>query len=205
MHNHKISHLFLQFSIKISTFLPSVFWILLIYGFDEALPAGLTIICAVLHELGHEAYLLIAKNSSLEIRTTLSGFRIKKKRTGSYLTDTLTYASGPIANILAAVIILPFNFFPAEYKLLFINLNLVTAASNLLPIRSYDGYGIIVSLLKHYGKEDVYLPAVDNISFALIIFLTLLSLYIVGKIGASYWMAGLFTILLVSEVTERIK
>ncbi|MBO5009345.1 MAG: hypothetical protein J6D20_01390 [Clostridia bacterium] len=205
MHNHKFSRTFVRFSAKLSAFLPSVFWILLIYGFDEALPAGITVISAVIHELGHEAYLVLGKNNNLELRTTLSGFRIKKARTGSYLTDAFTYASGPIANIFAAVIIMPFKLFPDEYKTLFIDLNLITAASNLLPVRSYDGYGIITSLLKHYGTEDKYLPIVDNISFSIIVFLALLSLYIVGKVGGSYWMAGLFIILLIGEVAERIK
>ncbi len=177
----------------------------MIYGFDEAVPAGLTIICAVLHELGHEAYLLIGSGDKLKIRTTLSGFRIKKNHSSPYLSDALTYASGPMANILAAAMCCPFNIFTSEYKLLFINLNLITAASNLLPIRSYDGYGIIVSLLKHYGKEEHFIPFINNFSFVLIVFLTLLSLYIVGKVGSSYWMAGLFIVLLVGEVSERLK
>lgn len=205
MHNHKFLRFFTRFSSQLTVFLPSLFWLLLIYGFDEALPAGLTIICALLHELGHEAYFLLGKGEKLRIRTTLSGFRIKKRHSDSYLTDAFLYAAGPLANLAAILLFLPIRLFPDEYKELFINLNLITALSNLLPIKSYDGYGIMLSLLRFLNKEDNYLAILDMISFACTIFLAFLSLYIVGKVGNCYWMAGLFIISLVGEVSERLK
>ncbi len=205
MHNHKSMRANVQIFKQIMAFLPSLFWLLLIYGFDEPLPAGITVICALLHELGHITFLLLKNNGKLHIRSTLSGFRIKRYLTHSYIEDAWLYASGPIANILSAVLILSFPNLPYDYKELFISLNLVTAISNLLPIRTYDGYGIIFSLLMHYEAKDTFLSLLYIVSFFLTAILSFLSLYIVSRIGNSYWMAGLFIVMLVGEVSERLK
>ena len=204
MHIHKFFRLILRFSRFITLFLPSLFWLLLVYGFDETYIAGATVLVAVVHECGHEAYFFFRQGKASDLRSSLSGFRIKKASNTSYLADTAIYAAGPAANIITGALSLlavPFSYGYAE---LFALVNLVTAFSNLLPIEGYDGYGIINSLLHHFGKEERFLPALDGISFSLISSLTFISLYIVTRVGDSYWMAGLFLISLIREVSKRV-
>ena len=203
MHFNKFNRTFLHFCDQISSFLPLLFWILLIYGFADSESASVTILAAVIHELGHELYAFLNRGKTFRLRGTLSGFRIKKSSHASYLFDAGLYAAGPVANLISAALVMAFPLHPT-YKSLFITIGLATAASNLFPIEGYDGYGVISSLIKHFGKEERLLPVLQNTSFVFLILITWFSLYIVGKIGDSFWMAGLFLISLIGEVSKRM-
>lgn len=204
MHFNKFYRTFFNLCNQISGFLPLLFWILLIYGFADSESATITVLAALIHECGHELYIFLSRGGTFHLRSSLSGFRIKKGLHSSYLFDTGLYAAGPMANLISVILVLLFPLSP-DYKSLFAAIGLATAISNLLPIEGYDGYGILSSLIKHFGKEERYLPVLQNLSFFLLIILTWLSLYIVGKIGDSFWMAGLFLISLVGEVSKRMK
>lgn len=206
MHNHKFLRLFLSFSTRITSFLPSLFWLLLIFGFDEPSVSAITILAALIHEAGHELCAYLNNGHTLSLRTSFSGFKIKQGQNSSYLSDVLLYASGPMANFAVALAVFLFPAFnQTEFCSCFCTINLATGLSNLLPVRGYDGYGILSSLIKKYSIEEGFNSLLDNISFLLIIFFTFLSLYIVARIGSSYWMAGIFIFSLVGEVCNRIK
>lgn len=205
MHNHKTKRLFLQNVNRLLSFLPSLFWILLVFGFDESPVAWVTIASALIHEIGHAIQIMLKSNAKIHLRTTLCGFRMKGSRHTSYLSDTLVYFGGPMFNFIAAVLtcFLPFN--NLKIKQLFTVVNIATAVSNLLPIKGYDGYGIIYSLAFHFGIDHKILPILDFISFQLLVILTFVSFYIVTRIGSSYWMAGLFAVSLIREINEHLK
>lgn len=205
MHNHKIIRFFLQKFNRLIGFLPSLFWVLLIFGFDDIPVAFVTILCALIHELGHAVQIKLNNNSKIGLRTTLCGFRMKRERHASYLSDAMIYFSGPLYNFISAILIALLPFFNIYIKQLFTTVSLATAFSNLLPIKGYDGYGIACSLACHFGKEGEILPLLDNVSFCFLIGLTFVSLYIVTRIGSSYWMAGLFIISLIREIADRLK
>lgn len=188
-----------------TAFLPSLFWLLILFGLDKPSVAAATVLAALIHELGHELAAFLNKGYVLGIRTDLSGFRIKNTATSSYLSDIILYSGGPLANIAAGLIILIIPFEAKDYPALFSTVNIMTAISNLLPIRGYDGFGILSSLIHLRSREDRFMPLLHNISFIFIIAFTFLSLYIVGRIGGSYWMAGLFLILLTEETGARLK
>ncbi len=205
MHNHKSERFFLQNINRLLGFLPSLFWVLLIFGFDDIPVAFVTILCALIHELGHAIQLTSNPKSKIRLRTTLSGFRMKKSLHASYLSDVFLYFGGPLFNLLTIPLFLATPFIDTYIKQLFTTISLATAASNLLPIKGYDGYGIILSLSYHIGKEDKILPILNLISFHLLVIFTFVSLYIVTRIGSSYWMAGLFIVSLIREIAEGLK
>ena len=205
MHNHKTKRFFLQNISRLTGFLPSLFWILLIFGFDDVPVALVTVLCALIHELGHAAQIKLNKNSKIGLRTTLCGFRMKRNSHGSYLSDAMIYFSGPLYNFISALVINLLQLFNINIKQLFTTVSLATAFSNLLLIKGYDGYGIARSLACHFGKEEKIIPLLDAVSFCFLISLTFISLYIVTRIGSSYWMAGLFIISLIREIADRLK
>ena len=204
MHINKTTHVFTRFLRFVSGFLPSLFWILIIFGFDESPIALITILAAVIHELGHIIYLKKHTNTKTEIRSTFNGFRIKQNYLASYKSDALLYAAGPFFNIISALVIFIVPI-PLEFRKLFCIISVATALSNLLPIKGYDGYGIIRSLALKSNKNKKIQQMLDKTSFSLVVFLTFLSLYIVTRIGASHWMACLFMLLLIREVSEKLK
>ena len=205
MHNHNKIRFILQFVNKITLYLPSLFWLLLIYGFDSPCIAGLTVISAIIHECGHCAYLLLRKDEKSRLVGNLSGFRISRTNTVSYVDDALLYASGPMANFAASIFALCFAMTKNNYIFLFAIINLATAFSNLLPIKGYDGYGIMRSLLCLNDKWDKLQSIFECISLLFVAFILFLSLYVMARIGDGYWTTGLFLLSLIKEVSEGLK
>lgn len=205
MHNHNKTRYFLRFLSRITLYLPSLFWLFLIYGFDTPCVAGLTIIAALIHECGHGACLLLQNNSTGRLKGSLSGFRISKKNTNSYLVDIAVFAAGPLANLSVSFLVFEFNRIETDYMLLFSVINLATALSNLLPIKGYDGYGIIHSLLCFSDKGDRAQSILEVISLTLVVIISILSLYVMARIGDGYWTAGLFILSLIKEVSGDLK
>ncbi len=203
MHNNKLFRQFVRISGLITSILPILFWLLIIYGFDDPCTAGITVSAAIIHECGHFVHILISSKKKAEFRGDLSGFRIKKSSNTSYIYDILLFASGPMANIITAVILLPFSRIN-QYIFFFAVINFTTAISNLLPIHGYDGYGILISFIKMHSDSEKLITFLDIISFSLITFISFLSLYILARIGDSYWIAGLFLFSLVKEVSRKI-
>ena len=186
-------------------YLPSLFCLLLIYGFDSPCVAGLTVIAALIHECGHGVCLMLQKNNGGKLSGHLTGFRISKKQTASYLSDAIVYAAGPLANFAASALALVFIRAETDYVVLFSIINLSTATSNLLPIKGYDGYDIVRSLLCLTDKWNDIQPFMDIVSLISITFILILSLYIMARIGDGYWTAGLFILSLIKAASEGLK
>ncbi len=205
MHNNKNLSLFIKISNQFLLFLPILFWIFIIYGFDDPDIAGITIISAVLHECGHILFIIFCGKGKYRLRGDLSGFRIKKRTQTSYTWDALLFASGPATNFAASFFgALLLGLFSSSSAELWIIINLTTAFSNLIPIHGYDGYGIISCLIKSSGYENILSAVLDALSLMLTAALALISLYIVARLGDSYWPAGLFIILLIKEVKRSL-
>ena len=205
MHNHKKHHTFLHFLKLLLLYLPSLFWILLIFGFDTPYIAVLTILAALIHECGHIGYLLSNKSNDPKLKFHISGFRITSRKTNSYLSDAHLYFAGPAANFVTAAVTRPFVHSYGDYAFMFLTINLATAISNLLPIKGYDGYGAIRSLLHHCDAKEAFFVSLDTVSLIFTTFISFLSLYVMARIGDGYWTAGLFIISLIKEASESLK
>ena len=183
--------------------LPLVFWIGIIFGFDTPDVAVLTILTALIHEIGHLLPSIIVKGKSKNVRPHLSGFRIQKS-TGGYSFELIELISGPGINLLIYLLLIPFGDMMNGYISLVGSVNLVTALSNLIPIEGYDGYGIIKKIIE--AREAYYLQRpLYYLSFALSTLLTFLALYLLMKYGEGYWIFGVFFSILLTKISKLTK
>lgn len=188
--NSKKLFVFLFFR-KLFKFLPSLFWIFLIFAFDTPSIAITTLICAVIHEAGHIIALYVLKKSG-RISSSLTGLRISDFGVLRYGEELTVAAAGPAVNLLFFLFSLPFSNLANGYIGIFGVINLLTAISNLLPIESYDGSRILRCLLSIFGREKTADVLSRVISFALCSLLCIISLYLMGKLDAGYFIFFVF-------------
>lgn len=183
--------------------LPIFFWVLMIFGFDAPYMAILTILSALLHELGHIISMMLVGKVRGRLRTHLSGFRITANG-GGYIEDIITLLGGPTINILAFLLCFALSRGQEGYIMEVGFVSLITAISNLLPVEGYDGYNIILKLL--YMKEATGgVRVLEAISFGISIAFTFLSLYLLLRYGEGYWVFGIFFSLLLGKIFKYNK
>ena len=179
----------------------AVFWILVMLGLDGVNGAFITLIAVVTHEIGHIIALFVLGHGGGIPLPRMPGFSIKVRATLSYKEDIAVAAAGPLANLIAVVILLPMRRI-AEPLIL---INALTAISNLLPVRGYDGYRILTSVIAISGAERFLGRLPDILSFGTAMSAVLLSLYFIYAFDAGYWIFGVFFIFLLGEVKKSIK
>lgn len=184
----------------ISSLLPTLFWGLIIFGFEEPYMAIMTIICALIHEGGH----LLFTEAKGPIRGVVSGFRIRTGGIVSYRQRILTYLGGPMANLLVCLFCLPATVMGNEYIGVFSLINLVTALSNLMPIEGYDGYGILMTLIEMRELDGRFHSALIWLSNSIIMVLTVFSLCLIDRVGGGYWIFAVFFSYLVKVVDRGL-
>ena len=178
--------------------LPLFFWILLIFGFDEPYMAILTILSALLHELGHIIAMMLVGRFRGKLRAHLSGFRITAVG-GGYTDDIISLIGGPAINFLAFLFCSLLCKFKGGYIMEVAVVNLITALSNLLPVEGYDGYNILMKLLNL--KEATWgIRLLWRVSFGISIAFTFFSLYLLLRYGEGYWVFGIFFSLLLGKI-----
>ena len=181
--------------------LPLFFWVLLIFGFDEPYMAILTILSALLHELGHIIAMMLVGRFRGKLRAHLSGFRISAIG-GGYTEDIISLIGGPAINFLAFLFCSLLCKFESGYMMEVAVLNLITALSNLLPVEGYDGYNILIKLFSI--KEDAKgIRSLERISFGISIAFTFFSLYLLLRYGEGYWIFGIFFSLLLGKIFKE--
>ena len=181
--------------------LPLLFWVSVIFGFDTPEVAVLTILSALLHELGHIAVVILL-GIDFGISGHISGFRIKEKSI-SYRDHALILLGGPCVNLLLFLVALHFPSALGGYVSLFGYINLATAVSNLIPIEGYDGYGFIKCLLEERQKvRGVWL--LMKISFIASLTMTFAALYLLSRFNVGYWLFGLFFTIILVKIKENL-
>lgn len=200
MHNNKIIRNFMSAEVILRIF-SAVFWILVMLGLDGVNGAFITLIAVVTHEIGHIIALFVLGHGGGIPLPRMPGFSIKVRATLSYKEDIAVAAAGPLANLIAVVILLPMRRI-AEPLIL---INALTAISNLLPVRGYDGYRILTSVIAISGAERFLGRLPDILSFGTAMSAVLLSLYFIYAFDAGYWIFGVFFIFLLGEVKKSIK
>ena len=181
--------------------LPIIFWVSLIFGFDVPYVAVLTIISAILHEMGHciAIYALTGRDGT--VRGHSSGLRIRRTEALTYKKEIIILLSGAAVNIALYLIFLPFGNALDGYVRVFALVNLATGISNLLPLEGYDGYGAISEALRSFGRADL-LKRLEIISFILSVSVTFLALYLIDRFGEGYWIFGLFFFTVLSKLVS---
>lgn len=184
--------------------LPALFWGLMIFGFEEASAATATLISALIHECGHIAFIVLTNKSGFSFKGVLSGFRIKARAPLSYDEEIGRYLAGPLANILTFVITVFLGKIAGDFFITLAAISLATAISNLLPIRGYDGYGVLRALMEKQEMGNRAAKALNRISSLLIFTLCILSLYLIDRYGGGYWIFAVFFISMIKEFKEGL-
>ena len=201
MHNNEKRRLLHRLIATLNQFLPMLFWVTLILGFEEPTAAGLTVLAAIIHEGGHILFLKI-KRIRGDWRGVISGMRIKSGDIMTYGEEIMLYAAGPLANLVTAAIAMPFG---SDAALMLGMLNLATAFSNLLPVEGYDGYGILRVLAEGHDCSGRLGVALKCISSATVLLFTVFSVYLIDRFGCGYWIFGIFFFSLMGKLNEWLK
>lgn len=197
-----------RFEVLINSFCQifyAVFWIFLIFGFEEKTLAITTCLCALIHEMGHALCIVFTRATNLNLKSTFNGLRFKHQGIGSYDEELLIYLCGPLANILTFFICAIFSLlFHQNYMTIGI-INLATAISNLIPIKGNDGYGAILTIIKKRELHVTYFRFLSCISSALIFIFCILSLYLIDRHGGGYWIFFVFFVSMLREINDSLK
>ena len=206
MHYNEIkckTELLLRF---ISGCLPILFWCLLIFSFETPLFGAMTVLSAAIHELGHETYIFLRTGKLRAMRGVLHGLKITCSEASrfSYSEEAFLYASGPLANLLVALLYHTYSCL-GSYAVYFAVINLTTAASNLVPIKGYDGHGILCAILQRHLRFNTAQMISNTVSSAFTVALCITSLYLIDRFGESYWIFFVFLLSLISSIAQSLK
>jgi len=178
-----------------------IFWLLVLFGFDSVGGALMTLLAAVIHETGHILALFVLGHTDGVPLPRMPGFSIGIHPSLSYKEDIAVSVAGPVANLVTAAMLLPMR--EAAWEM--IAISLLTALSNLLPVKGYDGYRILSALIALTGTEGILGRLPGILSFAIATAAVLLSLYAIYAFDAGYWIFGVFFIFLLGEVKNSLK
>ena len=196
----------MKFIFLLEKILPLAFWILLIFGFDSAYMAILTIIAALIHEGGHLiATAPFSKKRSKIPRSNIAGFRIDTNAL-SYKEEFVAALGGPIINLVIGLIFifLPFSQNFKTYAYMFGILNIMTMISNLLPIEGYDGHKALSALIAVFFGDSLMSEVILHwISFFFSAIMTFLALYLMLKLGEGYWIFAVFFSVMLSAIIKK--
>ena len=179
-----------------------LFWVLIIFAFNVPYVAVLTVLSALIHEAGHLIPLVMMGKYKKPPRSTLSGFRITVPEVLSYNDSILVLVFGPLANIISALLLYLASLKYGEYWFVFALLNLLTAISNLIPVKGYDGYKILEVLCSLKEENTGAKRVLEATSLLMISIMTFISLYFIMKIGEGYWIFFVFFISLLVTITK---
>lgn len=180
--------------------LPFLFVVLLMLAFDAVWMTVLMLAVAAIHELGHiVAAMLIGVGDISLPRAVLTGLRIRTGRLLSYREEVIIALGGPLINLVLFLVLLPLCR-ASDYVLAFAAVNLLTALSNLVPIRGFDGQRILIGLLS--GRLSA--EAAERVSRALTLTISasvaLLSLLFMMIVGEGYWIFAVFFAMTCKEI-----
>jgi len=184
--------------------LPIIFWALLIYSFDDAYTAGLTVLSAAVHEFGHLFCAYCISGIRAHVHGRLPGLVMQHRGTLPYRKEMLLYSSGPLANLLTSLlsVVLAPRF--GQPALDFALINCLTAVSNLIPVKGYDGYGILRNVLASKCSFSTVSTVTESISLAFTVAMCFISLYFIERYDGGYWVFAVFLFALLSTVKRGV-
>ena len=161
---------------------------------------------AAIHESGHLLAARVLNIPIKSIRLSVFGALIDADVMNcSYKSELLLAISGPMANIVTAII----AYFFAENSIFFVTVSLFLALLNLIPAGSLDGGRILSSVLNSLLSQTVASRISEAVSFLCFFTLWTVSVYIIMKTGAYLslfiFSCSLFTRLFFSDYSLRPK
>ena len=185
--------------------LPFLFIVFLMLAFDAAWVTVLMLMVAAIHELGHiGAAVLVGAGDISAPRAVLTGLRIRTGRLLSYRDEAIIALGGPLINLLIFAALLPLCRV-SDYILAFAAVNLLTALSNLIPIRGFDGHRILIGLLAARLSAEGLERVSHALTLAVSASVALLSLLFMMKVGEGYWIFAVFFAVTCREIMGEHK
>lgn len=182
-----------KFLTFILSLLSSLFWFVLMLSFSGAEMTFLTLLCAIVHEVGHMLVLLFLNKDFSFPKAVTSGFRIKTNSELSYRDEILVALGGPAINLVLFLSLI--SFMPTLAVI-----NLVTAISNLLPLKDFDGYKIIYDLISLFIGCQASERVMPHITVAVSAVMVFLSLFMIMASNGGYWIFFIFFIVLIKQI-----
>ena len=151
---------------------------------DESGLAALALFCCIIHEVAHIVCLLIFGEQPASVKLSFYGIKLER-RLGANLgrkAEIAVYACGPAANFVLALIFFAFSHLNESMKTASV-ISLMTGVFNLLPCIPLDGGNIIRCVAEMFFEEEKCERIIFTVSFAALIPLTAVSIYITFKTG----------------------
>ena len=180
-----------------------LFWVLLMLSFNSPLLTAMTLLAALVHECAHAAVLYRYRGRGRFLSTPRGIVLHRNEKTLSYREELMLTLAGPLSNLCAVLLSLLLLPFGEDFFSLFAAINLLTAVSNLIPVKSYDGHKILFLLLATHLGEGLAYRVCRILSLTFTSALTLLSLYLIGRIGGGYWIFGVFFASLIVQLFDH--
>lgn len=189
---------------RLESILTTLFWVLLLLGFNAPPLAMMTVLCAAMHEGGHLVALwCVGRRARLPIARP-NGFLLPTDRPLSYRAEALVLAAGPLVNLLTAALFLLLQPLGRAFFRTFACVSLLTGLANLLPLGGYDGQRLVYIALCLFRDSACAEAVCRKLTFATSATLSFLSLYLIWRTDAGYWLFGVFFAALLSEMHTRL-
>ena len=151
---------------------------------DESGLAALALFCCLIHEAAHIICLLVFGEQPASVKLSFYGIKLER-RLGANLgrkAEIAVYACGPAANFVLALIFFVFSHLNESMKTASV-ISLMTGVFNLLPCVPLDGGNILRCAAEMFFEEEKCERIIFTVSFAALIPLTAVSIYITFKTG----------------------
>ncbi len=185
-----------------TSLLPPLFWASLMFGFDAPFIAILTIIAAVIHEMGHILAMMLLSREIGIISGRLVGLKIRKGKIYSYKNEILILLFGPLSNLALGLAVMAVSFGRSEYLMLFSIINILSGVSNLLPLDGYDGFNILLWIFESH-KLYLHIKILRSFAFFISVVLTFISLYLLYILNIGYWLFLLFFVSMMNNIVKK--
>ena len=96
-------------------------------------------------------------------------------------------------------------FLSSNYVFAFALINLLTAISNLLLIKGYDGYRIVSGIISVRASADTAANVMESLSLTFSAIAVFISLFLMMRIGEGYWLFAIFFTVLLKEAFKTQK
>ena len=189
-----------KLSSSILRILTLIFWICILFAFDKSYLAVLTLLAAIIHEMGH-ALSACVLNKKFKLQPTADGFRMRMKGLISYADEIFLSLGGPLVNLILFLLLIPTkNSYIRDFAII----NCLTALSNLLPIEGYDGYRILNCSVTAVGFKHS-LVLCRALSFALSSIACFLALFLMLRYDSGYWIYFIFLISIIKAMKSNAR
>ncbi len=151
---------------------------------DESGLGAIALFCCIFHEAAHIVCLHFFGEKPASVRLSFYGIKLERMPAANLgrLAEVAVYASGPAANIILSAFLFMVSFINESLKTAAV-ISLMTGGFNLIPCSPLDGGNILKCIVNYCFEEEKVEKITFAISFAVILPMTAVSVYLFVKTG----------------------